>query len=60
MFELIYNDSQTRIIGVKELELSTLRAYVDPETGDRVWIQYENDPERRRALLDGQVVSLVA
>lgn len=55
-FEFIYDDKCKNIIGINQLDPSTILPSVEPTTGDSVWIQYPESPEFRRILLDSQVV----
>lgn len=55
-FEFIYDDKCKNIIGINQLEPSSLLPSVEPTTGDSVWIQYPENPEFRRILLDSQIV----
>jgi len=57
-FEIIYNEKATEIIGFKELDPASLRPDVVLESGVRkkIWIQYENDYNKRRVLYDTQII----
>lgn len=52
-YELIYDEKQTRIIGINELDMTTLLPHFDGK--DRVWVQYMFDPNKKRILFDAQV-----
>jgi len=61
-FEIIYDgdqdkrETQKNIIKFKELEVLSLVPAVDPNTGEKIWIQYPNDPARQRVLYDSQII----
>jgi hypothetical protein len=55
-FEIIYDDKNKNIIGINQLEPSTLLPSIEPTTGDSIWIQYPESPEFRRILLDSQII----
>jgi hypothetical protein len=54
-FEIIYNDKQTEIIGFKELDPVSLMPAIDPETGKKMWIQYQGQGVKERNLWDSQI-----
>lgn len=61
-FEIIYDgdqehrETQKNIIKFKELEVLSLVPAVAPDTGEKIWIQYPNDPARQRVLYDSQII----
>ena len=61
-FEIIYDgdqehrETQKNIIKFKELEVLSLVPAVDHSTGEKIWIQYPNDPSRQRVLYDSQII----
>jgi hypothetical protein len=55
-FEIIYDDKQRDIVGFQELDSTTLVPGIEPMTGDKIWIQYPEQPEMRRILLDSQII----
>jgi len=54
-FEIIYNDKQTEIIGFKELDPVSLMPAIDPETGKKMWVQYQGQGIKERNLWDSQI-----
>ena len=57
-FEIIYNDTQTEIIGFKEIDPVTLVPAVDRETNKKIWYQHKDNPVKQRKLFDSQVIYL--
>ena len=57
-FEIVYNDKQTEIIGFKELDPISLMPAIDPETGKKMWIQYQGQGVKERELWDSQIIYL--
>jgi hypothetical protein len=55
-FEVIYDDKNRNIIGINQLDPTTLLPSVEPTTGDSIWVQYPESPEFRRILLDSQII----
>lgn len=61
-FEILYDGdkkdrtTQKNIIGFQELDTLSLVPAVSRETGEKIWIQYPNDPARQRVLYDSQVI----
>jgi hypothetical protein len=55
-FEIIYDDKNKNIIGVNQLDPSSLSPSIEPTTGDSIWVQYPESPEFRRTLLDSQII----
>lgn len=55
-FEIIYNDSQTEIIGFKELDPITLMPAVDKKTNKKIWYQYKDNPGKERKLFDSSII----
>lgn len=54
-FEIIYNTEQSKIIGFKELDPSSLMPAVD-DNGKKIWIQYKDDPVKQKKLYDSQII----
>jgi hypothetical protein len=55
-FEIIYDDKQRDIVGFQELDSTTLVPGIEPTTGDKIWIQFPEQPSFRRILLDSQII----
>lgn len=55
-FEIVYDDKQRSIEAFLELDPASLLPGIEPNTGDRIWIQYPEIPEYRRILLDSQII----
>lgn len=55
-FEIVFDDRQKNIIGINQLEPSTLLPSIEPTTGDNVWVQFPENPTYRRILLDSQII----
>ncbi len=55
-FEIVYNDKQTEIIGFKELDPISLMPAIDPDTGKKMWVQYQGQGVKERNLWDAQVI----
>lgn len=55
-FEIIYDDKFRSIEVFQQIPAETLLPIIDPNTGDRIWIQYPENPEIRRTLLDCQII----
>lgn len=53
-FEIIWNKEGEKIIGFKEMDVTSIRP--DIRDGKRIWIQYENVPGMTRILSDQQVI----
>jgi hypothetical protein len=54
--EVIYDNCQENIIGYNELDPETLTEFWDTEN-NRLWVQYSNDPIKRRILTESQVLT---
>jgi len=57
-FEIVYNDKQTEIIGFKELDPISLMPAIDPDTGKKMWVQYQGQGIKERNLWDSQIIYL--
>lgn len=55
-FELVYDNRQKSIIDLVPLDPMTLIVATDPGTSTVVWIQYPDNPQQRRVLLDSQII----
>lgn len=54
--EVIWNDTQTNIIGYQEIDPKTLSKCFK-ESGDYVWVQYANNEDKRRYLSRSQILT---
>ena len=55
-FEIIYDDRQKNIIDLAPLDPLTLIVATDPISNTMIWIQYPDNPQLRRVLLDSQII----
>lgn len=55
-FEVVYDNKQKNIIDLMPIDPMTLVVATDPGTGTIVWIQYPDNPQIRRVLLDAQII----
>jgi len=55
-FEIVYDNKQKNIIDLQPIDPMTLVVATDPGTGTIVWIQYPDNPQIRRVLLDSQII----
>ncbi len=55
-YELVYDNKQKNIIDLAPIDPMTLVVASDPGTGTIIWIQYPDNPQIRRVLLDAQIV----
>ena len=55
-FEIIYDDRQKNIIDLAPLDPMTLIVATDPMSNTMIWIQFPDNPQLRRILLDSQIV----
>lgn len=55
-YEIVYDDKQKNIIDLTPIDPLTLIVATDPGTGTIVWIQYPDNPQIRRVMLDSQVI----
>jgi len=55
-FEIIYDDRQKNIIDIAPLDPMTLIVATDPMSNSMIWIQFPDNPQLRRILLDSQIV----
>lgn len=55
-FELVYDDRQKNIIDVRLIESTTLVPAVEPNNGVKIWIQYPDNPQYRKILLDSNII----
>jgi len=55
-FEIVYDDKFKNIIHFNQLDPVTLVPGYEPTTGKHIWIQYPEDPQLRRILLDSQII----
>jgi hypothetical protein len=55
-FEVVYDNKQKNIIDLQPIDPMTLVVSTDPATNTIVWIQYPDNPQIRRVLLDVQII----
>jgi len=55
-YEIVYDNKQKNIIDLQPIDPMTLIVATDPGSGTIVWIQYPDNPQIRRVLLDAQIV----
>ena len=55
-YEIVYDNKQKNIIELVPIDPMTLVVATDPGTATMVWIQYPDNPQIRRVLLDAQIV----
>ena len=55
-YEIVYDNKQKNIIDLQPLDPMTLIIAIDPGSGTIVWIQYPDNPQIRRVLLDAQII----
>src|ERR1035437_3660712 len=55
-FEIVYDDKFKNIIHFNQIDPATVVPGYEPTTGKHIWIQYPEDPQLRRILLDSQMV----
>ena len=55
-YEIIYDDRQKNIIDLAPLDPMTLIVATDPMSNTMIWIQYPDNPQLRRVLLDAQII----
>ena len=55
-FEIVYDSKMKRIVDLIVIDPITMVIATDPETNTVVWIVYPDDPQRRKILLDVQVI----
>jgi len=55
-FEIIFDSKQKNIIGLQKIDPITLVVATDPMTNTIVWVQYPDNPQMRRILLDSQII----
>ena len=54
--EIIYDDKDLNIIGFSRIDPYTLTPAVDDTTGKDVWIQFYDDPQYRKIILDSKII----
>ena len=55
-YEIVYDNKQKHIIELSPIDPMTLVVATDPGTATIIWVQYPDNPQQRRVLLDSQVV----
>jgi hypothetical protein len=55
-YEIIYDNKQKNVIGIQPIDPITLIPATDPESGTVCWVQYPDNPQLRRILLDAQII----
>ena len=56
--EIIYDDKDLNIIGFSRIDPYTLTPAVDSTTGKHVWIQFADNPQIRKIILDSKIIYL--
>ena len=54
-FEIVYDDKKKNIIFFHKIDAGTLVPAFDPQIGN-IWVQFPEDPQNRRILLDSQII----
>lgn len=54
-FEIVWDDKQERIIGFERMDSGTVVLGYEPSVG-QIWIQFPEDPSKRRIFLDSQII----
>lgn len=57
-YEIVWDDKAQKIIGYEEIDPVTIMPGYEPETGSHIWIQYPEDPQLRKVILDSQIIYL--
>lgn len=55
-YEIVYDSRQKNVDELRVLDPNTLIFSADPVTKTAIWVQYPNNPQLRRILLDSQVI----
>jgi len=55
-YEIVYDNKQKNIIELSPIDPMTLVVATDPGTATIVWVQYPDNPQMRRVLLDSQII----
>jgi len=55
-YEIVYDNKQKNIIELSPIDPMTIVVANDPGTSTIVWVQYPDNPQQRRVLLDSQIV----
>ena len=53
--EVIRDNKQQNVIGYKEIDPDTLTFRSD-EQKNLIWVQFDNDPAKKRILFDSQII----
>ena len=56
-FEIIYDDKSQNIIGFERMDSGTIVPGYEPNVG-HIWIQYPEDPQLRRIILDSKIIHI--
>ena len=57
-YEIVWDDKKQNIIGFQPLGPWTIVPSFDPQMNIALWIQFPEDPSRRRILLDSQLIHI--
>jgi len=55
-YEIVYDNKQKNIIELSPIDPMTIVVATDPGTATIVWVQYPDNPQMRRVLLDSQII----
>ena len=55
-YEIVYDNKQKNIIELSPIDPMTIVVATDPGTSTIVWVQYPDNPQMRRVLLDSQII----
>lgn len=55
-YEIVFDDKQRNVEGFNKLEPSSIIPAVDQQSGAKIWIQFPDNPQYRRVLLDSQII----
>lgn len=55
-YEIVYDNKNKNVEKLMPIDPMTIIPATDPGTQTVVWVQYPNDPQRRRVMLDAQIV----
>jgi len=55
-YEIVYDNKQKNIVNLSAIDPLTLVPSTDPTTNTLVWVQYPDNPQLRRIMLDAQII----
>ena len=55
-YEIVYDNKQKNIVELSPIDPMTIVVATDPGTATIVWVQYPDNPQLRRVLLDSQII----